>query len=122
MPNTIPLDMEIHHLSVPPYTVQQKKDSRARLVALDTAELARQKKSEAHNMLEGYLYRLRDLLDGEEVAPFILYSKPEERKNLKIKLDEAFAWFNENGEDAETAEMWAQRDALEYVPASGLTL
>lgn len=66
-------------------------------------------------MLEGYLYRLRDYLDGEPTSPFKLYSKAEERKSLERKLEEALAWLNEHGEDAETGELWAQREALEWV-------
>jgi len=64
-------------------------------------------------MLEGYLYRLRDYLDGEQTSPFKLYSKPEERKSLERKLEEVFAWLSEYGEDAETGELWVQREALE---------
>jgi len=64
-------------------------------------------------MLEGYLYRLRDYLDGEQTSPFKLYSKAEERKSLERKLEEAYAWLSEYGEGAETGELWAQREALE---------
>ena len=66
-------------------------------------------------MLEGYLYRLRDYLDGEPTSPFKLYSKAEERKSLERKLEEALAWLNEHGEDAETGALWAQREVLECV-------
>lgn len=111
--DTIPLTLHTHYLTVLPLSGPEKVLARKRLVALDSAEATRRRKEEAHNMLEGYLYRLRDYLDGEQTSPFKLYSKPEERKSLERKLEEAFTWLSEHGEDAETGELWAQREELE---------
>ena len=111
--DTIPLTFHTHYLTVLPLSGPEKAVARKRLVALDNAEATRKRKEEAHNMLEGYLYRLRDYLDGEQTSPFNVYSKPEERKSLERKLEEVFAWLIEHGEDAETGELWAQREALE---------
>lgn len=113
VPNTIPISLNIRHLSLTPYTKEAKDLARKRLVAMDAAEKARHKKEEARNNLEGYLYRLRDLLDGGETSPFILFSKPDERKRLEEKLGQAFTWLGEHAEDGELGEFWAHRDALE---------
>ena len=116
--DTIPLTLRTHHLNLLPLSGPEKVVARQRLVALDSNEATRRRKEEAYNMLEGYLYRLRDYLDGEPTSPFKLYSKEEERKSLERKLEEALAWLSEHGEDAETRELWAQREALECVSQS----
>jgi hypoxia up-regulated 1 len=113
--DTIALTLRAHYLTVIPLSGPEKAAAWQRLVALDNAEATRRRKEEAHNMLEGYLYRLRDYLDGEQSSPFKLYSKPEERKSLERKMEEAFAWLSEHGEGAETGELWAQREGLEWV-------
>ena len=111
--DTIPLNLRTHYLTISPLSGPEKVVARQRLVALDNNEATRRRKEEAYNMLEGYLYRLRDYLDGEPTSPFKLYSKSEERKSLERRLEEALAWLNEHGENADTGELWAQREALE---------
>ena len=111
--DTIPLTFRTHYHTLLPLLGPEKAVARKRLVALDNAGAIRRRKEEAYNMLEGYLYRLRDYLDGEQTSPFKLYSKAEERKSLERKLEEAYAWLSEYGEHADTGELWAQREALE---------
>jgi hypoxia up-regulated 1 len=113
--DTIPLIFHTHYHTLLPLSESEKANVRKRLVSLDNAEATRRRKEEAQNMLEGYLYRLRDYLDGEQTSPFMLYSKAEERKGLERKLEEAYAWLSEYGESAEIGELWAQREALEWV-------
>lgn len=112
-PHTIPLDINTKYMGVVPYTPEEVTASRKRIIAVDQAERLRAKTEEARNMLEGYLYRLRDLLDGEETSPFMLYSKPEERKKLEDKFGENMNWFHEDGEEADMAELWRRRDEME---------
>jgi hypoxia up-regulated 1 len=113
--DTIPLTLRTHSLTLLPLSGPEKAVAQQRLVALDKNEATRRRKEEAYNMLEGYLYRLRDYLDGEPTSPFKLFSKAEERKSLERKLEEALAWINEHGENAETGDLWAQREVLECV-------
>ncbi|KAG8817653.1 lumenal Hsp70 protein, partial [Serendipita sp. 399] len=115
VPSMIPLEVTLRHLSIIPFSAEEIIDSRKRLVAVDTAEKLRHKKEEARNMLEGYLYRLRDLLDGDEKSPFMLFSKPEERQKLEEKLKENFRWINDGAEDAEINELWSRRDDMEAI-------
>lgn len=77
------------------------------------AEAAVRRHSEALNQLEGYLYRLRDLLEGANDTPFMEFSKPEERETLQQKSAETLEWFNEEAENAEASEIWKRRDELE---------
>lgn len=84
-----------------------------RLVALDQAELAKRRREETRNVLETYLYRLRDLLDGDPTAPFIVYSKDQERKQLSVLLEETFRWLSDSGESADVIQLLQKREALE---------
>ncbi|KAG8809977.1 lumenal Hsp70 protein, partial [Serendipita sp. 401] len=115
VPSTIPLEVSLRYLSILPYSGEEIGESRQRLVAVDAAEKLRHKKEEARNMLEGYLYRLRDLLDGDETSPFMLFSKPEEREKLEAKLSENFRWINEGADEAEIKELWSRRDDMEVI-------
>jgi hypoxia up-regulated 1 len=111
-PASVPVKFELKHSSIVPYTPAEISAARKRLIAVDNAEKLRHKKEEARNMLEGYLYRMRDLLAGEANAPFMLYSKEEERRKLEDRMTEAFALVNE-GDDAELAELWRRREEME---------
>jgi hypoxia up-regulated 1 len=113
IPTSIPLEVTLKYLSIVPYTSTEIAASRMKLQAVDNAEMLRHKKEEARNMLEGYLYRMRDLLDGGETSPFMLFSKPEERQKLEEKMWDGFRWINDEGEDADIKELWSRRDEME---------
>jgi hypoxia up-regulated 1 len=82
-------------------------------MSIDQAEMAKRRREESRNLLETYLYRLRDLLDGDSMAPFIVYSKEEERNKLSGLLQDTFHWLSESGDSADTIELWGKREALE---------
>lgn len=83
-----------------------------RAIDLDEAAVAR--KEEARNSFEGYLYRMRDLLDEENRdTPFKQCSQEAERKAIAVKLDESFAWLHDKGDVAETSQFLDKRNALE---------
>ncbi|KAH7910567.1 hypothetical protein BJ138DRAFT_1087445 [Hygrophoropsis aurantiaca] len=117
---TIPLTISTS-TSVPtglsPMSVADKKAGRERLRAIDDKEAAKVRREEARNSLEGYLYRLRDLLepdnnDGSE-TPFMKCSKPSERAALSKQVHEAMAWLHDDGEMADTAQLWGKCGVLE---------
>lgn len=85
------------------------------LVAIDRYEASLRRKEEVRNRLEGYLYRLRDLLNGEgKSAPqFHKCSKDVERNEMTTKLDETFTWLYEEGDLAETADFLDKQATLE---------
>ncbi|GJE92876.1 HSP70-domain-containing protein [Phanerochaete sordida] len=111
--DTIPLELEVKMPSLAPMTVAEKRTARDRLRAIDLAEGAKRRHEEARNTLEGYLYRVRDLLEEKGETPFRKCSKEQERSALGEKLDETFAWLAEHGEDASTSELIERRSALE---------
>lgn len=92
------------------------------LLAIDIQEASKRQNEDARNSLEGYLYRVRDLLsDDNERAPFVKCSKESERKAISEKLEETFAWLSDEGEHADTSELVEKRGALAYVPSSSRT-
>lgn len=96
-------------------------DRSFRLRAIDQQEAAKTRKDEARNTLEGYLYRLRDLLDEENRdTPFKKCSKASERKEITEKLEASFTWLHEHGDVAETSQFLDKRISLEQVFSSYL--
>ena len=89
-------------------------DHRLRLV--DYEEASKLRKEEARNSLEGYLYRVRDLLDdGHQDTPFKKCSQESERKAIAEKVSETITWLHDKGDLAETSQFWDKRNAVEYV-------
>lgn len=76
-------------------------------------EMSRQLREEAHNTLEGYLYKLRDLLDDGPETPFMKCSQSSERQTLSHKLSETIAWLHDEGDTADTVQLWEKRSVLE---------
>ncbi|KAI0944585.1 hypothetical protein AcW1_002258 [Taiwanofungus camphoratus] len=112
--DTIALDVQVKFPSISPMKVPDKRKARGRLLALDSEEAAKRRKEEARNTLEGYLYRLRDLLGDENPdTPFMKCSQELERNAIADKLQEVFSWMQEYGEDAEMVELLDKRSALE---------
>ncbi|KIJ60918.1 hypothetical protein HYDPIDRAFT_169952 [Hydnomerulius pinastri MD-312] len=111
--STIPLEVNVVYSTLPPMTAAEKRAARDRLRALDSKEASKQLREEAHNTLEGYLYKLRDLLDDRSDTPFMKCSKPTERQAISQKLTETISWLHEEGETADTTALWGKRGALE---------
>jgi len=76
-------------------------------------EISKQVREEAFNTLEGYLYKLRDLLSNGPETPFMKCSKPSERETISRKVADASAWLNNEGEAADTSTLFEKRRALE---------
>lgn len=111
---TVPISIKTKFPTIPPMTVQEKKDARNRLRTLDAEETAKNKNEEARNTLEGYLYRLRDLLEEDNKdTPFKQCSQEAERRKIASTLDESFAWLHDYGDFAETSQLMDKRHALE---------
>ncbi|KAG2078423.1 actin-like ATPase domain-containing protein [Suillus decipiens] len=111
--STIPLEIEVVYNSQGPLSLVAKRAARERLRALDNMEMSRQLREEAHNSLEGYLYKLRDLLNDGPETPFIKCSQPSERQTLSDKLSEITAWLHEEGDTADRLQLWEKRSTLE---------
>ncbi|KAK0480495.1 Hsp70 protein-domain-containing protein [Armillaria luteobubalina] len=111
---TIPLNLTVHFTSIPPMTVEEKRVARRRLRELDADETAKNRKEEARNTLESYLYKLRDLLDPENRdTPFKECSQDSERTAIAEKLEETITWLHDKGDVSETSQFLDKRIALE---------
>lgn len=111
--STIPLEIEIVYNSQGPLSLVAKRAARERLRALDDMEMSKQLREEAHNTLEGYLYKLRDLLNDGPETPFTKCSQPSERQTLSNKLSETIEWLHDEGDTADTLQLWEKRSVLE---------
>lgn len=79
--------------------VLQSKD---RLKAFEQSDKLRRQREEALNQLEGFTYKIRDLLDSES---FVAASTDKERKALEQKGSEASDWLYGDGADASKDEL-----------------
>ncbi|EMD35137.1 hypothetical protein CERSUDRAFT_116612 [Gelatoporia subvermispora B] len=111
----ISLELKINFPSLAPMTVEEKRSARERLLAVDNEEAAKRRREEARNTLEGYLYRVRDLLDDTSETPFMKCSQEQERKAIQERLQETFSWLYEHGDDADTAQYLDKRSSLEVL-------
>lgn len=111
--STIPLEIEIVYNFQGPLSLMAKRAARERLRALDNMEMSKQLREEAHNTLEGYLYKLRDLLNDGPETPFTKCSQPSERQTLSNKLSETIEWLHDEGDTADTLQLWEKRSNLE---------
>ncbi|KAF8547314.1 actin-like ATPase domain-containing protein [Imleria badia] len=113
--STIPLEVNVVFSSLPPMTVAERRASRDRLRAIDSKETSKLLREEAHNTLEAYLYKLRDLVEDKSDSPFMKCSKAFERQAISQKLADTIAWLHEEGETADTTALREKRGALELL-------
>ncbi|KZT23014.1 actin-like ATPase domain-containing protein [Neolentinus lepideus HHB14362 ss-1] len=114
-PQTIELTIKTRFPSLAPMNALEKRKARDRLAEVEYEEKAKQRKEEARNMLESYLYRIRDLLEdtGNTESPFVKCSKDSERKAIERKLQESFGWLQDKADEAETSQLISKRSELE---------
>lgn len=102
---TIPQNDQIR-----PMSGDELKKSKDKLWTMSQAAVRKAQREEARNTIESYLYRVRDLLDGETFAEV---SKAEERHGIAAKTQELTSWLSEEGDSAETATLKLKRASLE---------
>ena len=56
------------------------------LIKMEAEEAAIAAREEQRNILEGYLYKLRDLLDSDSQHPFVTHSQDAERRAISRQL------------------------------------
>ena len=87
-----------------------------RLAAIDAVERAAIDRGNAINHLEGYLYRVKNMLSPDATNTALQdFSSSHERTTLAKAVEEAFEWMAEHVEAAETAILHKKREAIEYV-------
>jgi len=112
---TVPLTVTVKFPSVAPMGLEQKREARQRLIKLEAEEAAIAAREEQRNILEGYLYKLRDLLESDSQHPFVRHSQDSERRAISRKLKDVSNWFHTYADDAQTKDFIEQRSSLEAI-------
>ncbi|KAG8893150.1 lumenal Hsp70 protein, partial [Tulasnella sp. 417] len=109
---TAPIELQITPLSTPPLSPAEKQKSQSRLAEIAAREAAKAQREQAYNLLEGFLYRLRDLLEDDSSA-FHEFAQPDEQARLSDKLATTMTWLHDDGEEAAADVLLAKRAELE---------
>lgn len=99
---TVPVEFVVEKAGIPQLELEEIKVLRDRIKAFEASDVSRRQREEALNQLEGYTYKVRDLLDGES---FIAMSSAEERETLEKKATEASEWLYGDGAEASKEEL-----------------
>ncbi|KAM0330741.1 hypothetical protein ACHAQA_003693 [Verticillium albo-atrum] len=102
---SIPVKISLEKAGSPSLSKEELKKSKDRLQAFEASDKARRQREEALNRLEGFTYKVRDLLDS---ASFVAASTEEERTTLEQKSSEASEWLYGDGADAPKEEFKAR--------------
>lgn len=85
-----------------------------RLREIDAIENMKRRKEESRNNLEGYLYRLRDLIEERNPeAPFWKCSQSNERSAISSQVEETLGWMHDMADEAETSQFLEKLSGLE---------
>lgn len=85
---------------------------RARLAAFDASDRERILREEALNELESFIYRSRDLIEGEDFANAV---KADQLTTLQEKVSQASDWLYEDSDNAHTADFKAKLKDLKSI-------
>lgn len=106
----IPVEVTITKTGIPELSKEELTKSKDRLKAFALSDKARQQREEALNQLEGFTYKVRDLIDGEA---FIEASTEKERTKLSELASATSDWLYEDGTDATKDEFKAKLKELQ---------
>ncbi|KAK0740407.1 Hsp70 protein-domain-containing protein [Schizothecium vesticola] len=93
----IPVAFSVEKTGIPQLTKEELTSVKDRLKAFDASDRARRQREEALNQLEGYTYKVRDLIESEA---FVAASTAAERADLEAKNEAASEWLYGDGADA----------------------
>lgn len=105
----IPVAFSVEKTGIPQLTKEELTSIKDRLKAFDASDRARRQREEALNQLEGYTYKVRDLVEGEA---FVAASTAAERADLEAKNEAASEWLYGDGADASKEDFKARLKEL----------
>ncbi|KAI2631865.1 stress protein ORP150 [Hypoxylon sp. NC1633] len=105
----IPVDYTMEKVGVPALPKADLTKAKDRIKAFEASDKSRRLREEALNKLEGFTYKVRDLLDSES---FIAASTSEERDSLAKKAGEVSEWLYDDGADAPREELRSKMKGL----------
>ncbi|EOO01868.1 putative heat shock protein 70-like protein [Phaeoacremonium minimum UCRPA7] len=109
---SIPVQYELKKAGIPQLEKADLTSLKDRLKAFEASDRSRRLREEALNQLEGFTYKVRDLLDSEV---FIAASTEEERSTLEKKSSEASEWLYGDGADASREELKKRHKELQDI-------
>ncbi|KAG9236360.1 Hsp70 protein-domain-containing protein [Amylocarpus encephaloides] len=108
----IPIKFTIETKGVPVIPAAELTRMKNRISAFEDSDRSRRMREEALNQLEGFTYKVRDLLENEE---FIAASTAEERALLESQSKAAGEWIYSGGVDASREELKAKKKEMKDV-------
>ncbi|KAI1210487.1 actin-like ATPase domain-containing protein [Annulohypoxylon truncatum] len=93
----IPVDYIMEKAGIPSLPKTDLTKAKERIKAFEASDKSRRLREEALNQLEGFTYKVRDLLETES---FVAASTPEERAKLEKKARDVSEWLYDDGADA----------------------
>ncbi|KAK6844560.1 hypothetical protein PG995_014670 [Apiospora arundinis] len=105
----VPVDFELEKVGVPELTKTELTSAKSRIKAFEMSDKSRRAREETLNQLEGFTYKVRDLLDSET---FVATSTKKERAALEKKAGEVSEWLYEDGADATRDELKSRLKGL----------
>lgn len=101
----IPIKYTLVKNGRPQLPASELKRMKDRIASFDDSDRSRRLREETLNQLEGFTYKVRDLLDSEE---FIAASTKAERESLEAKSKAASEWIYAGGAEASREELKAK--------------
>ncbi|RYP54071.1 hypothetical protein DL768_001073 [Monosporascus sp. mg162] len=98
----IPIDYTLENTGVPALSKAELSRAKDRLKAFEASDRSRRLREETLNQLEGFTYRVRDLLESDT---FIAATTAEDRELLEKKASDASDWLYGDGANASRDEL-----------------
>ncbi|KAI0181302.1 actin-like ATPase domain-containing protein [Hypoxylon sp. FL1284] len=105
----VPISFTLEKAGIPSLPKAELTKAKDRIKAFEASDKSRRLREEALNQLEGFTYRVRDMLDSEA---FTAASTSEERAALEKKAGEASEWLYDDGADAPREDFKAKLKGL----------
>ncbi|KXJ97187.1 Hsp70 protein-domain-containing protein [Microdochium bolleyi] len=93
----VPVEFTLEDTGAPQLSQAEFNGAKDRLKAFENSDRARRLREETLNQLEGFTYKIRDLLEKDD---FIAASTDKERALLEKKAHDASEWLYDDGADA----------------------
>jgi hypoxia up-regulated 1 len=108
----IPVQFTVEKAGIPQLSKAELTAIKDRLKAFEASDRARKQREEALNQLEGFTYKVRDLLENDD---FVKHSTAEERASLEKKNSEIGDWLYGDGADATKEELKGKLKDLQAI-------
>ena len=106
---TIAIGFSTEFARLQSFNHQSQERIKTRLVAFDKSDRSRVLREETLNNLEGYTYKIRDILEDEG---FVAVSTVQQRDSIEEKSNDASIWLYGDGADANRELLKAKLDEL----------